>query len=195
VPPVCCSRRLYPVQRRRSHETIATAYSACSRFIYHASVHDRQCATLISCMHAGRCHHDIVMYACTAALCVLAAVLYPAAAVAQAAPRKLTAADVRRIALASARGARSSSRLAAATSGLQQAKALGIPINTMALKRDPTLSKVREAALIAVTCLLSPPAMHAAVATHLSMRTFVATCMCSSVTRTSWCCQRATAIN
>lgn len=95
-------------------------------------------------MHAGRCHRDTVMYASTAALCVLAAVLYPAAAVAQAAQPKLTAADVRRIALASARGARGSPRFTAATNGMQQAKALGFQINTLALSRDPTLAKVRQ---------------------------------------------------
>lgn len=83
-----------------------------------------------------------IMYASTAALCFLAAVLYPAAVVAQAAQPALTAADVRRIALASAPGAGASSRFATATSGLQQAKALGIPIDTMAISRDPTLAKV-----------------------------------------------------
>ena len=93
-------------------------------------------------MHAGHFHHDIAMYASPAALCVLAAVLYAAAAVAQSPQPVLTAADVRRIALASAPDAASSSRFAA-TSGLQQAKALGIPIDTMAISRDPTLAKVR----------------------------------------------------
>ena len=101
-------------------------------------------ATLVSCMHAGRLHHGNVMYASTAALCVLAAVLHPAAALAQAAQPVLTAADVRRIALASAPGAGSSSRFAAATSNLQLAKALGMPINTLVLSRYPTLAKVNR---------------------------------------------------
>jgi hypothetical protein len=84
------------------------------------------------------------MHATAAALlCALAAVLLPAGALAQAPQPALTAADVRRIALASAPGAGGSSCFGAASSGLQQAVELGIPVDYDALHKDPSLAEVR----------------------------------------------------
>jgi hypothetical protein len=137
----------------------------------HVRVPDEQ-LYLISCMHAGRFRNDIVMHTSTAALCVLAAVLCAAAAVAQSPQPALTAADVRRIALASAPGgAGASSRLAAASSGMQQAKLLGIQINTVALKQYPTLAKVMRRSVVwelddccmRTACAIYPPGHGSAV--------------------------------
>jgi hypothetical protein len=195
VPPVGCSLRCNLRSVVVAPETITTSYIVCSMLIYQAAIrqHD-ECATRISCMYAGHCHHDIDMYASTtAALCFLAAVLHPTAAVAQTAQPVLTAADVRRIALASAPGAGSSSRFATAASGMQQAKALGIPINTMAISRDPTLAKVRRHSAVP-SCLPSLPAMHVFVANPLSMCALAA-CMCSTLRWTPLCCQRVYMFN
>jgi hypothetical protein len=95
----------------------------------------------------GVCRHVILitsgMRTTASPQWVLAIVLLAAAVLAQASQPAVTAGDVRRIALASAPGAGGNSRLATATSGLQQAMALNITIDYAALRRDPTLAQVR----------------------------------------------------
>lgn len=74
--------------------------------------------------------------------CALAALLLVAVASAVPVEPVLTAEDVRRIALASAPGSGAANARVAAASGLQQAKALGIPINQALLRNVPTTAQV-----------------------------------------------------